>query len=301
VKLLDLILRRIHLFDSTAARVAHLERAVAQLREATGRIESRQSAAIASPRLGDHEFQVYSQWGEDGIIDHLVRHVPVARRFFVEFGVESYREANTRFLLSQGGWSGVILDSDADAVAAIRRDPICWRHHLEVVNAFIRRDNINDLLAQNGAAGAIALLSIDVDGNDYWIWEAITVTQPAIVIVEYNAIFGPDRAVAIPYDADFRRETAHWSGVYVGASLRALVGLGRRKGFAFVGTNRAGNNAFFVQRDRLPAGWRELSAEEGFTPAQFRDGRNERGELAYFSPEKAAQVIAHLPLVEVEP
>jgi len=299
--MLDFIFRRIQSVDATVDRVASVERAVEQMRAALGRIEARQSAATASPRLGDHEWQVFSQWGEDGIIDHLVRHVPVPRRFFVEFGVESYREANTRFLLTQGGWAGLVLDSDAAAVAAIRRDPIRWRHHLDVVHATVRRDNIDSLLEQNGAAGPIGLLSIDVDGNDYWIWEAITVAQPAIVVVEYNALFGPDRAVTVPYDPEFRREAAHWSQVYVGASLRALVGLGGRKGFAFAGTNRAGNNAFFVERNRLPAGWRELSVEEGFTPAQFRDGRNERGELAYFSAGEAMQHIAHLPLVEVEP
>lgn len=299
--MLDFLLRRIHRFDAMAERIARLESGLEQLRHAVGRIEARQSAAIASPRPGDHEFQVYSQWGEDGIIDHLVRHVAVPRQFFVEFGVESYREANTRFLLTQGGWSGLILDSDAAAVAAIRHDPICWRHHLEVVEAFVRRDNINDLLTQHGAAGPVGLLSIDVDGNDYWIWEAITATQPALVIVEYNALFGPERAVTVPYDPEFRRETAHWSQIYVGASLRALVGLGRRKGYAFVGTNRAGNNAFFVERKRLPSSWREISVEEGFTPAQFREARNERGELGYYPAEEAAKLIAHLPLVEVEP
>ena len=299
MKLLDALLQRLHEPHDTAIRVGQIEQSIEHLREAIGRIESRQSAAIDSPHLRDHEFKVFSQWGEDGILDHLVRHVAIPRPFFVEFGVETYREANTRFLLTQGGWHGLVIESDADSVAAIRRDPICWRHHLAVAHSLVTRENIDALLTQHGAAGPIGILSIDIDGNDYWVWEAVTVAQPAIVVVEYNALFGPQRAVTVPYDPAFRREVAHWSQVYVGASLRALAGLGRRKGYAFAGTNRAGNNAFFVQRERLPAGWRELSVEEGFTPAQFREARNERGEVANISAEDAAKLIAGLPLVEV--
>ena len=299
MKLLDFFRRQTRLLEDTSARIQRLEQANEHLREALGRIEARQSAAIASPALGDHEFKVFSQWGEDGIIDHLIRHVAVPRAFFVEFGVETYREANTRFLLTQRGWHGLIMEGSERDVVTIKRDPICWRHHLAIAHAFITRENINSLIQQNGASGPIGLLSIDVDGNDYWIWEALTAAQPAIVVMEYNALFGPDRAVTVPYDPAFRRETAHWSHVYVGASLRALVRLGKRKGYAFVGTNTAGNNAFFVEKSRLPAGWRELSVEEGFTPPQFREARNEQGQLGFFPATEAAKFIADLPLVEV--
>jgi len=299
MRLFDFFRRKNRQLDETAARVQRLEATVEHLREALGRIEARQSAAIPAPSLREHEFKVFSQWGEDGIIDHLIRHVAIPRPFFVEFGVETYREANTRFLLTQHAWHGLIMEGSEKDVAFIRRDPICWKHHLAVVHAFITKENINELLQANGAAGPIGLLSIDVDGNDYWIWEAVSASQPAIVVMEYNALFGPDRAVTVPYDPQFRRDTAHWSHVYVGASLRALVRLGRRKGYAFVGTNRAGNNAFFVESSRLPAGWRDLTVEEGFTPPQFREARNEKGQLGYFPAEEAAKLIANLPLVEV--
>lgn len=299
MRLFDFFRRKNRQFDEMAARVQRLEGTIEHLREALGRIESRQSATLPSPALRDHEFKVFSQWGEDGIIDHLIRHVEIPRRFFVEFGVETYREANTRFLLTQHAWHGLIMEGSEKDAAFIRRDPICWKHHLAVAHAFITKENINELLQKNGAAGPIGLLSIDVDGNDYWIWEAVTVSQAAIVVMEYNALFGPDRAVTVPYDPEFRRDTAHWSQVYVGASLRALVRLGQRKGYAFVGTNRAGNNAFFVEKSRLPAGWRDLTVEEGFTPPQFREARNEKGQLGYFPAEEAAQLIANLPLVEV--
>jgi hypothetical protein len=192
-----------------------------------------------------------------------------------------------------------VLDADEAAIARLRRSPLSWRHHLKAVTTFITRENINELLQTHGRTGEIGLLSIDVDGNDYWIWEAITVVQPCIVVVEYNGLFGSERAVTVPYDAGFRRGQAHPSHLYMGASLRALVRLGTRKGYAFVGTNQAGNNAFFVQRERLPQSLPELTVEEGFTAPQFREGRGADGKLTLASAAENALIVQDLPLVEV--
>ena len=164
----------------------------------------------------------------------------------------------------------------------------------------ITRENINSLIESHGLSGEIGLLSVDIDGVDYFVWEAITVVQPAIVIVEYNARFGPERAVTVPYDAAFQRRAAHHSNIYYGASLAALVGLGKRKGYAFVGANSAGNNAFFVRRDLLPTGLRERTAQEGFVDCKFREARDENGRLAFLDPAQESAILAQLPLVEVE-
>jgi hypothetical protein len=292
-------LRRALRLDTLSDRTARLERDNTQLRAALGRIESRQLAAQPPATLRDAEFRVFSQWGEDGILDWLTRIVAMPRKVFVEFGVEDYTEANTRFLLTQRGWSGLVLDGSEQNVARIRRDEIFWRHPLAAAAAFITRENINDLIASNGIIGPIGILSVDIDGNDYWVWEAITAVEPAIVVCEYNAIFGPARSVTVPYDAAFQRAHAHWSHLYAGASLAALVALGKRKDLAFIGTNSAGNNAFFVRRELLTAPLRELTAVEGFTPAQFRESRDDQGRLTFLDAEKAAALIAHLPLVEV--
>jgi hypothetical protein len=285
---------------SLARAVDRTEASLAQLREAVGRIEARQSTQIDSWDLADHEFRVFSQWGEDGILDFLTRVVPVPRPVFVEFGVETYAEANTRFLLSHRGWSGLVLDGSEEHLAALRRDPIFWRHHLKAATAFITRENINELISAQGLSGPIGLLSVDIDGNDYWVWEAITVIEPAIVVVEYNALFGSERAVTIPYQPEFSRAASHWSHLYAGASLPALAELGRKKGYAFVGTNRAGNNAFFVREEVRPAALRSLTVAEGYRPAQYREARNEKGELAFYTPAEAEALIADLPLVEVK-
>lgn len=254
-----------------------------------------------SATLADHEFKAYSQWGEDGIIQHLIRCVPIAPPVFVEFGVENYTEANTRYLLTQNNWSGLVLDGGAENIAAIKRDPIYWRHNLKAVQAFITRENINALLRDNGLTGEIGLLSIDVDGNDYWIWEAIDAVNPALVVVEYNARFGPERAVSVPYDASFVRSTAHHSMIYYGASLAAFVALGRRKGYDFIGANSAGNNAFFVRRDLRPAALPARTATEGFVRSQFRETRDAAGRLTFLSAAEESAILAPLPLVEVAP
>lgn len=282
-----------------ARQVIRVQHTLASVQEALGRIESRQVRGPDSAALADREFRVFSQWGEDGIIQHLIRAVPIAQRVFVEFGVENYTEANTRFLLTNDNWSGLILDGSDDHIRSVKKDAIYWRHNLKAVSAFVTRENINTLLRDHGLTGEIGLLSIDVDGNDYWVWEAIDAVNPAIVIIEYNARFGPERAVTVPYDAAFVRQTAHHSMIYYGASLAALVALGRRKGYAFVGANTAGNNAFFVRRELRPDSLPERTAAEGFVACQFREARDEAGKLLFLSPEAEFEILAVLPVVEV--
>jgi hypothetical protein len=269
------------------------------VQEALGRIESRQLAHRSPGAWHDHEFRVFSQWGEDGLIDYLINLVAIDQPVFVEFGVEDYRESNTRFLLVHRSWSGLVFDSSAGNVARIRNDPLFWRHNLKAEQAFVTRENINRLLAEQGLSGDIGLLSIDVDGNDYWIWEAIDVIRPGIVIIEYNARFGRERAVSVPYDPGFVRTVAHYSGIYYGASLRALWQLGKGRGYALVGCNSAGNNAFFVRRDLLPACLPERDPEEAFVPAQFRESRDRQGRLVLLDSAQETRLLEGLPLTDM--
>jgi hypothetical protein len=281
-------------------QIASLEKRMQSMQEALGRIEARQLQLTPAQDIRLKEFRVFSQWGEDGIIQHLVSELKIERSVFVEFGVENYTESSTRFLLINNNWSGLVIDGGAENIDFIRNDPIYWRYNLKAEHSFITRDNINQLIAQNGIKGEIGLLSVDIDGNDYWVWEAIDVVQPLITIVEYNARFGPDAAVTVPYQADFVRDTAHHSMLYYGASLSALCLLGKRKGYTFVGCNSAGNNAFFVRTDRMTSGLREMTAAEGYVRNQFRESRDASGQLLFDSPVTGQQVPAHLPLVKIE-
>ena len=290
------------LFNVVVAQFDRIDRRIELAQEALGRIEMRQLEGNSSNRLSDYEFRTFSQWGEDGIIQFLLHRIKIDRKVFVEFGADNYNlESNTRFLLTNNNWAGLVMDSSDQTIKALKSTAAYWLYNLKAVRAFISRDNINELLKENGITGEIGVLSIDIDGNDYWIWEAIDVVQPIIVIVEYNHRFGPDRAVTIPYDENFDRVKAHPSRIYYGASLRALCDLGDEKGYAFVGCNSNGLNAFFVRRDKKPDAIRELTASEGYVAGAFSEVQREGDMLVKWShaDESALLDSSELPLVAV--
>jgi hypothetical protein len=268
-----------------------LTREIELNRVLTGTMLSRQLPARVSS-LREVEFRVFSQFGDDGIIQYLLQHVD-APESFIEFGVETYRESNTRFLLVKDNWRGLVIDGSEANVASITTMAEHWRHDLTAVASFITRDNINDLFTAAGFTGEVGLLSIDIDGNDYWVWEAIEVVSPVVVVAEYNSVFGPEAKVTVPYAADFTRRAAHHSHLFFGASLAALCDLAERKGYAFVGSNSNGNNAYFVRLDQLgdlPA----LSAAEGYVESRFRESRDASGNLTHLSGSARLDEIAHL-------
>ncbi len=277
--------------------VARMQAQLERVQVAVGRLESR--ARRGDDNFAAHEFGVFSQWGEDGLIDYLATRVPIDRPWFVEFGVEDYRESNTRYLLIARNWRGLVIDGSEANVREIADDDLSWRYALDARCAFVTRDNINGLLDDAGMRGDIGLLSIDIDGNDYWVWEAIDVVSPRIVVVEYNSSFGPTRAVTTPYDAEFVRERKHFSRLYYGASIAALARLGARKGYALVGSNSAGNNAFFVRRDVLGA-LAEVAPDVAYRRAAFREGRDATGALTLDDFAARLRAIEHLPVYDLE-
>lgn len=293
------MMEHVRLLRDVAGGMRQSRRQVELVRSALGDLAVMLRVAGAARTLEDWEFQVFSQAGDDGIIQWLVREVPVSKKTFVEFGVEDYTEANTRFLLTRNYWSGLVMDGSAGNAAAIRSDMISVGRRLRSAQAFITAENINDALRTNGMSGPIGLLSIDIDGNDYWVWKAIEEVEASIVVIEYNARFGPERAVVVPYRPDFQRAEAHHSMIYYGASLAALCGLGREKGFDLVGCNSYGNNAFFVRSDLRPASVAKRACHEAYRPAQFQEARRPDGAFAFLSREEERDILEKLPLVEV--
>jgi hypothetical protein len=284
---------------TAVGRLRSIEERCKKIQEALGRIEGRQLQGLPAEEVQSAEFRVFSQWGEDGILQHLLRHVPISKKIFVEFGVEDYTESNTRYLLMNGNWAGLVIDGNPKNIESIKIDEIYWRYNLKAECAFITRENINDLIRRNVTSGEIGLLSVDIDGNDYWVWEAIDVVAPSLVVIEYNARFGPDRAVTVPYNPQFTRTAAHHSNIYYGASLAALCLLGKRKGYSFVGCNSAGNNAFFVRNELKHSSLPEISSRDGFVRSQFRESRDARGSLTFLTEAEESAIIDQLPLVEV--
>jgi hypothetical protein len=252
--------------------------------------------------LREVEFKVSSQWGEDGIIDWLIERaaIPPISQSFIEFGVETYRQANTRFLLQNRNWRGLIMDGNSTMVATLKKDNLAWKHDLTVRPAFITRENINDLISSAGFRGDIGLLSIDIDGNDYWVWEAIRVVRPIICICEYNAVFGDVHPISTPYDRSFNRTKAHPSNLYFGASIAALRSLAVKKGYRFVGTTSAANDAFFVREDYAKQFVDRSLQHIQALPSLVRESRDASGQPTYIGGLERLKHISTLPVVNVE-
>ena len=248
--------------------------------------------------LQDAEFKVFSQWGDDGIIQYLIKNIEISSERFIEFGVENYLESNTRFLLKNNNWQGLVMDGSSENIEYIKKDAIYWKHSLTAVATFITKDNINQTIKDAGFEGNIGLLHIDIDGNDYWIWEAIDSIHPDIVIVEYNSLFGIDRPITIPYQADFVRSKAHHSNLYSGTSLAALYLLSQKKGYAFVGCNSAGKNAYFVKSEKAK-NVQTLNLEEGYIISKFREAKGIDGNLVYLSAQRSLSLIKGLQVYNV--
>jgi hypothetical protein len=293
---INLIYRLIH---ENNYNIQQIQSTLSRIQESLGRIENRQLQIIENKDIRDYEFRVFSQWGEDGIIQFLLRHIHISRKIFIEFGVQDYTESNTRFLLLNNNWAGLVIDDSVENINHIKKDVIYWQYNLKAVHAFVNKHNINKIMSENGIEGEVGILSIDIDGNDYWIWQSIKIINPAIVIIEYNFRLGKERAVAVPYDENFIRSKAHYSMIYYGASLKAIYHLAQQKGYVFVGCNSAGANAFFVRKDLKPDCVKELTVEEGYVAGQFRESRDENGQLLYLSTPEEEELLSSLPLVEV--
>ncbi|MGC2530312.1 MAG: hypothetical protein WA639_21405 [Candidatus Acidiferrum sp.] len=242
-------------------------------------------------------FRVFSQFDEDGIIQYLINGLPIKNKTFIEFGVENYEESNTRFLLLNDHWQGMVLDARASDIRYIQQDKIYWQYDLQAKCTWITRENINTLLSDAGFGSDVGLLSIDIDGNDYWIWEAIQSVRPLIVIVEYNSLFGL-QPIAVPYKEDFDRTSAHYSNLYYGASLGALQHLAHKKGYLPVGSNVLGHNAFFLRSD-IAGEFRGLELREAYIESRFRESRDENGQLNYLRGIGRMKPIQELPVVDV--
>ncbi len=280
-------------------QIANLPSQIEFLQQAIGRVEMRQLALAGSNNIHDNEVKVFSQWGEDGIIQFLISKVPIERAIFVEFGIGSYSECNTRFLLKNNNWSGLVIDGSSTYIQRLKRDPLCWQYNLQCECAFIRKDNINQIISGNNITGDIGILSIDIDGNDYWIWQVIDCIQPRIVICEYNSLFGDKRSVSTLYDDQFDINKIHFSGLYWGASIGAFNYLAQQKGYSLVGSNTAGNNIFFVRNDvvgDIPT----YTPQKAYVKSQFKISKNQEGDLSFLDIEAGLKLIEDMPLYEVD-
>ncbi len=246
--------------------------------------------------IEEAEFSVFSQFGDDGIIQYLVKHTQLRSDFFVEFGVEDYRESNTRYLLMNNNWSGFVMDGSKANIDKITSSDYYWKYDLQALQQFVTAENITSVLKQYCPA-EIGLLHIDIDGMDYWIWQAISKEiLPDIVVLEYNSLFGPKRAITVPYTSDFQRLKAHYSGLYAGASIGAMCQLSNQMGYTFMGSNSAGNNAYFIRNELLNEHHPTPSLENGIRNSKFRESRDKYGKLSYLRDSERLAEIRTMPI-----
>jgi hypothetical protein len=286
--------RRFLGLDEQLERLRHYEETASLL---LGELLSRENQRLECSELTAYEYRVFSQWGEDGIIDAIVSRVPMPK-VFVEFGVESFDEANCRLLLETRRWSGLVIDGSSQHISRIRSRPYYWRNSLTAVREFITKDNINSILSR-GCPNKIGILSIDIDGVDYYILESIQAVDACLVICEYNALLGGDRAISVPYSPTFVRSSVHFSNLYFGASLPAFCFLLGQRGYSLIGTNSARTNAFFLKTELVTAPFQKVINLDGLCTPSVRESKDRRGNLTFLSPDAALNLIRGLPVVNV--
>jgi hypothetical protein len=196
----------------------------------------------------------YSQNGEDGMLQAIFSKIKTTNKYYVEFGVEDGIECNSRFFLKHRGWTGLLMDGSNE------------NEHLNLAQEFITAENIEELFEKYDVPKEFDLLSIDIDGNDYWVWKAITNYKPRIVVIEYNACFPVSESKTIPYQADFVWDKTD----YMGATLAALEKLGKEKDYTLIATDPNGVNAFFVLDELVSGKFTPRPLEQIYHPARYK-------------------------------
>jgi len=253
--------------------------------------------------LEDVEIKVFSQNGEDGIIDYLVKKLRIKKPNFIEIGIQDYSESNTRFLYEQYYSSGLVIDSQINLREKVLSSGLnLWKGDLRIVEKFVSSKNIKEVILENCDFN-VDIFSIDIDGIDYWVLNNLPDTiKPKIIIVEYNSIFGHDLEVTVPDIDNFSRDSYHFSNLCYGASLKAYVNLMKIRGYYLLGVNRLRNNAFFISnnysKETYFSNIKKLSMEE-CTNSLFRESRSLDGNLNYLSVKDRKKQIDDCELIDL--
>lgn len=268
-----------------------------------------QSAILSSRSLShkftdlwDAEVKVFSQWGEDGILDFICETLKLSKPKVVEIGAGNFIECNSRFLAENRNASIVAIDARTDLTSEVKKMSIYWKTHIFPISQIVTPDNINDLLTvSNEKLNGIDILSLDIDGNDYWVLDAAKLENIEVIIVEYNSLFGYLNEVSVPRDDLFNRSEKHFSCLYYGASLPAFIYTLSKKGFIFLGSNKVCNNAFFVNKEKIKKFSIKIPTDLMiYVDSRVRESRDITGSLNFLSGNNRQEVIESMPLVNVK-
>ena len=254
--------------------------------------------------LHEAEVKIFSQWGEDGIIDYLFQMLKISKPRILEIGVGDFTECNSRFAAEFMNASVYMVDINTELVNKVKNKDLYWKTSLYPQVDRVTPDNAryhfeSALIKMRG----VDLLSIDIDGNDFWVLEALELEKVSIVICEYNPVYGSKIACTILRNDNYDRSKSHFSYLHFGMSLRAAILLMKRKGFIFVGSNLVGNNAFFVReefRSKIKLQIPDLNQLDFFVDWRIRESRSREGKLNFLSLNDSRKQIQDCTVYDIE-
>ncbi len=252
--------------------------------------------------INNIEVKVFSQNGEDGIIDYLISMLGLKEKNFVEIGVGNYRESNTRFLYQKYHPKGLIVDYIDDMEKKVKPFLNFWKGDLRISNELINSENIVEILNQN-CNYKIDIFSLDIDSIDYWIIKKLKPNISKIFIAEYNHVFGPELEVTVPNIAGFERNKYHYSNLCYGMSLKALINLMDEKEYYFIGTNSQKNNAFFISKDYKKEKFFEnikIKDLADYVNSNIRESLDKNSNLNYLTGKKKVDEIQNCKIINLK-
>jgi len=253
--------------------------------------------------ISDVDYKIYSQFGEDGIIDFILRKLNIEKPKFVEIGVGDYTESNTRFLFESRTAKGLIIDCLEDLSSKVSKNLKLWKGDLKIEEIFVSSENINSVLEKNNFEKDIDFFSLDIDGIDYWIIKSLPVNFSKVAVIEYNPIFGHEYEVTVPNIDKFDRTSYHYSNLCYGMSLKALVKIMELKNFYFLGSNLRRNNAFFVSKnfnkDTCFPNLKISNISEN-VDCNIRESRGKTKELTYLSGHERIREIKDCEIIDLK-
>lgn len=254
--------------------------------------------------LWDAEVKVFSQFGEDGILNYLFDVFDIAKPRIVEFGAGNFTECNSRFAAEYRNASVYPVDLRHDLIQNVESLEVYWKNHIFPQQDFITPESaIKHLKIAEQLMNGVDMISLDIDGNDYWVLQKLNLNNIKILVCEYNPLYGPYRACTVPKDDNYDRTMKHFSWLHFGMSLRAAIGLATDQGLVFAGTNRVGNNAFFVRgslANKLDFSLPDTSDLSQFTDWRVREARDSNGELNYSSGSDRIKSMADCEVFDIE-
>lgn len=252
--------------------------------------------------LTNVDYKIFSQNGEDGIIDYLLYQIKVEKPKFLEIGVGDFTESNTRYIFERCSPKGTIIDCINDFENKVKKNIKIWRGELQIVNKMINSKNILNTLNDTRSLQDLDLFSLDIDGIDYWIVDKLPKNFSKIAVLEFNPIFGDKLEVTVPDDINFNRSKYHYSNLCFGMSLLAAINIMKKKNFYFIGTNQFKNNAFFISNNYSKEKFFkniEIQHENISENANFTESKNNKGKLNYLKYKDRVKEIYNCELIDL--